>query len=131
MTLDLFDPDVFDAGFPHDHFRRLRAEQLGDTFRALEAHREVLRIQTDHAGAVAALEAFLERSAALMDNLRGSLERTRNERGALKSGRETLDRRLAEAAEQHQREGEAEPHHQAVEGARQHLVARRERLGAA
>ena len=27
MSLELFDPDVFAGGFPHDHFRRLRAEQ--------------------------------------------------------------------------------------------------------
>jgi len=46
------------------------------------------------------LEAFLERSADLMDNLRGSLERTRNERGALESGRTALDQRVTEAVSQ-------------------------------
>ncbi|MEE4272973.1 MAG: chromosome segregation protein SMC [Thermoanaerobaculales bacterium] len=46
------------------------------------------------------LEAFLERSADLLDNLRGTLERTRNERSALESGREALDERTAEAAAQ-------------------------------
>ena len=53
------------------------------------------------AGAVTPyLEAFLERSADLLDNLRGSLERTRHERSALESGRAALEERVAEAHSQ-------------------------------
>jgi chromosome segregation protein len=43
------------------------------------------------------LEAFLERSADLLDTLRGSLERTRHDRSALESGRTVLDEHVAEA----------------------------------
>ncbi len=70
----------------------------------LEAcHAKVDKAQSEVAeltGSRERLEAFLERSADLLDNLRGSLERTRHERSALESGRTVLDERVAEAAGQ-------------------------------
>jgi len=72
--------------------------------RELEScHAEVDKAQNEVAeltGSRERLEAFLERSADLMDNLRGSQERTRNERGALESGRTALEKRFSEAATQ-------------------------------
>jgi len=69
--------------------------------RELEAcHAEVDKAQdevVELTGSRERLEAFLERSADLLDNLRGSLERTRHERSALESGRAALDERVCEA----------------------------------
>jgi len=69
--------------------------------RGLEAcHTEVDKAQAEVTELTASrerLEAFLERSADLLDNLRHTLERTRRERGALASGRANLETRLAEA----------------------------------
>jgi chromosome segregation protein len=45
------------------------------------------------------LEAFLERSADLLDNLHASLDHTRNESATLKSSRGSVDQRIAEARE--------------------------------
>ena len=66
-------------------------------------HADVDRAQNEVAeltGSRERLEAFLERSADLLDNLRGSLERTRHERSALESGRTALDDRVTEARSQ-------------------------------
>ncbi len=72
--------------------------------RELEAcHTKVDKAQNEVAeltGSRERLEAFLERSADLLDNLRGSLERTRRDRSALESGRTVLDDRLTEASSQ-------------------------------
>ena len=70
----------------------------------LEAcHAKVDQAQSEVAeltGSRERLEAFLERSADLLDSLRGSLERTRHDRSALESGRTLLDGRVAEASGQ-------------------------------
>ncbi len=70
----------------------------------LEAcHAEVDKAQSEVAeltGSRERLEAFLERSADLLDNLRGSLERTRHESSALESGRAALEDRVSEAHSQ-------------------------------
>ncbi len=72
--------------------------------RGLETcHAEVDKAQAEVAELTASrerLEAFLERSADLLDNLRHSLERTRNERSGLESGRTDLDAHVAEARTQ-------------------------------
>jgi chromosome segregation protein len=66
-------------------------------------HADVDKAQAEVAeltGSRERLEAFLERSADLLDNLRTSLERNRNERSAHESGRAALDERVAEATSQ-------------------------------
>jgi chromosome segregation protein len=76
---------------------------LSQARRELEAcHADVDAAQsevTDLTASRERLEAFLERSADLLDNLRSSLERTRNDSGALESGRSVLEKRLAAARE--------------------------------
>ena len=74
---------------------------LSQARRELEAcHTEVDAAQAEVAELTASrerLEAFLERSADLMDTLRASIERARRDRSALESGRASLDERLTEA----------------------------------
>ena len=88
----------------------------------LEAcHAKVDKAQNEVAeltGSRERLEAFLERSADLLDNLRGSLERTRHDRSALESGRTVLDERVAEALGQVEiRDGELTTVQESVEKA--------------
>jgi len=84
-------------------------------------HAEVDKAQNEVAeltGSRERLEAFLERSADLLDNLRGSLERTRHDRSALESGRTVLDDRVSEARSQVEvRETELTTVHSSVEKA--------------
>lgn len=72
--------------------------------KALEAgHAAVDTAQNEVAeltGSRERLEAFLERSADLVDNLTRSLERTKRERGAVESGRTALADRIAAATAQ-------------------------------
>jgi chromosome segregation protein len=48
------------------------------------------------------LEAFLERSADLLDNLRASLDKARHDSAAIKARRQTLEQQIAEAGERHE-----------------------------
>ncbi|HSN56835.1 MAG TPA: chromosome segregation protein SMC [Candidatus Sulfomarinibacteraceae bacterium] len=109
---------------------------LSQARRELEScHAEVDKAQAEVAELTASrerLEAFLERSADLVDTLRTSLERARRDRSALEAGRTSLDERLTGAATQvDTREGELASVRESVAGAKADNDRARTALGEA